>query len=119
MSWKNRAHFFGIAARIMRQILIDHARRLQRKAGGPNQDLQLDEAILLAPGKSAALLALDDALNDLAAVDPRKAKVVELRYFGGMSVEETAEVLNVHPNTVINDWRMAKAWLRLELETRS
>jgi RNA polymerase sigma-70 factor (ECF subfamily) len=119
VSWQNRAHFFGIAARIMRQILIDHARRVQRKRGGPQRAVPLDEALVLAPEKSVALVALDDALSRLATLDPRKAKVVELRYFGGLSVEEAAEVLKVHPNTIIKDWRMAKAWLKLELDNRA
>jgi len=116
VSWQSRAHFFGIAARIMRQILVDHARGAGReKRGGDLQFLPLNEEMAFSPRKPAALLALDEALDRLAAVDPRKARVVELRYFGGLDVEETAEVLQVHPNTVIRDWSMAKAWLKREL----
>jgi RNA polymerase sigma-70 factor (ECF subfamily) len=116
MEWQNRAHFLGIAAQLMRHILVDHARGLCReKRGGGAQLLPLNEELVFSRGKSAALLALDDALIELAKFDARKAKVVELRYFGGMSVEETAGVLGVHPNTVINDWSMAKIWLKREL----
>ncbi|HSU61051.1 MAG TPA: sigma-70 family RNA polymerase sigma factor [Bryobacteraceae bacterium] len=114
--WRNRAHFFGLAAQLMRHILVDHARRLRsEKRGGAVQCLPLEEGLAISPGKSAALVALDEALTELATFDARKAKVVELRYFGGMSVEETAEVLNVHPNTVIHDWSLAKTWLKREL----
>jgi len=117
VTWQNRAHFFGIAARIMRQILIDHARGVRRdKRGGAQVRLPLDEAIVFSPVKSASLIALDEALGRLEGKDPRKARVVELRYFGGLSVEETAEVLEVHPNTVIRDWTLAKAWLKSELQ---
>ncbi len=114
--WQNRAHFFGIAAQLMRHILVDHARGLCReKRGGGAQHLALNEGLVFSPRKSAALVALDDALIELAKFDARKAKVVELRYFGGMSVEETAEVLGVHANTVTNDWSLAKIWLKREL----
>jgi len=117
VDWRNRAHFVGIAARIMRQILIDHGRRAQRrKRGGGQPGISLDEALLVSDEKSGALLALDEALTRLGSFDTRKAQVVELRYFGGLSVEETAEVLQVHHNTVIRDWALAKAWLRKELE---
>jgi RNA polymerase sigma factor (TIGR02999 family) len=116
VNWQNRSHFFGIAAHLMRQILVDHARGTRRqKRGGGEYHLQLDEALVFTPSKSAALVGLDEALTRLASVDPRKAQVVELRYFGGLSVEETAEALRIHPNTVIRDWAMAKAWLRREL----
>jgi RNA polymerase sigma-70 factor, ECF subfamily len=116
VDWQNRAHFLGIAAQLMRHILVDHARALcSEKRGGGLHLLPLKEGLVFAPGKSAALIALDDALLELAKFDARKAKVVELRYFGGMSVEETAEVLGVHPNTVINDWSMAKMWLKREI----
>jgi RNA polymerase sigma factor (TIGR02999 family) len=114
--WQNRAHFFGLAAQVMRHILVDHARGLCReKRGGGVQRLPLDEGLIFSPGKSAALVALDEVLTELAKFDVRKAKVVELRYFGGMTVEEAAEVLGVHPNTVIHDWRLAKIWLKREL----
>ena len=119
-SWQNRAQFIAVAARLMRQILVDHARRLRReKRGAGVEMLPLDEELIFSPAKSAALVALDDALDDMAAFDARKVKVVELRYFGGMSVEETAEVLGVHPKTVNRDWALAKAWLKRELGAKS
>jgi RNA polymerase sigma-70 factor, ECF subfamily len=115
-SWQNRTQFFGVAAAIMRRILVDYARTGQRaKRGAGAGHLPLDEFIF-TPAKSDELVALDDALGDLARIDPRKARVVELRYFGGLSVEETAEVLGVHPNTVVRDWSLAKAWLARELK---
>jgi RNA polymerase sigma-70 factor (ECF subfamily) len=115
--WKSRAHFFGIAAQLMRRILIDHARSLAfAKRGGGAVRAEVDEATLMAPERAAELVALDDALRALAEVDPRKAQVVELRYFGGLGVEEAGEVLGVHPDTVTRDWRAAKAFLRSELE---
>ena len=113
---QSRAHFVGVAATLMRRILVDHARGLQRnKRGGAAEHLLLDEGLAFSPAKSAALIALDDALEDLAKMDPRKAQVVDLRYFGGLSVEEAAEVLYVHPNTVIRDWDLARKWLKREL----
>lgn len=113
-TWKNRAQFFNVASTIMRRILVDHARALQCGKRGSGEDrLPLDE-LILSPAKSAALIRLDDALEALAQIDPRKARVVELRYFGGLSVEETAEALDVHPNTVVRDWSLAKAWLARE-----
>ena len=116
VDWQNRAQFLGVAARLMRHILVDHARELRRgKRGGGAHVLPLDEGLVFSPAKSAALVALDDALNELAGFDPRKAQIVELRYFGGLSVEETADVLGVHPNTVIRDWSLARAWLKCEL----
>lgn len=116
VDWKDRSHFLGIAAQVMRQVLVDHARaRCREKRGGDRRLLPLNEGLVLSSGKSAALLGLDDALNELAKFDARKSKVVELRYFGGMSVDETAVALGVHPNTVVNDWRVAKTWLKREL----
>jgi RNA polymerase sigma-70 factor, ECF subfamily len=116
MNWQHRAQFFGVAAGLMRRILVDHARGLNRaKRAGPAGHLPIDEELIFSPGKSAALIALDDALSDLARGHPRQARVVELRYFGGLSVEEAAEALQVHPNTVISDWSFAKAWLTREL----
>jgi RNA polymerase sigma factor (TIGR02999 family) len=116
---QNRAHFFAAAARIMRQILVDHARGVTRqKRGGLQRPLPLEEGLVFTPAKSAALIALDEALTRLADRDPRKARVVELRYFGGLSVEEAASMLGVHANTVIRDWALAKAWLKRELETK-
>ena len=109
---QNRAHFFAVAANLMRQIMVDHARaRQSAKRGGGALKVSLDEAALFCDGRAAELLALDEALAELARDDPRKGRVVELRYFGGLSVEETAAVLKVHPNTVSNDWREARAWL--------
>lgn len=116
VDWRDRANFFGIAAHLMRQILVDYARRAGReKRGGDVCILPLDEALVFSAEKSAELVALDEALDRLALKDPRKARVVELRYFGGLSVEETAEVLQVHPNTVVRDWALVRAWLRREL----
>jgi RNA polymerase sigma factor (TIGR02999 family) len=116
VSWQNRAHFFGVAAQMMRRILVDHARTKQRgKRGGAARKLSLDEVMNLSQGRAADLVALDDALKALAEIDPRKSQVVELRFFGGLSVEETAEVLDVSPQTVLRDWKMAKAWLYQEM----
>ena len=116
VNWQNRAHFFAISAQLMRRILVDHARaRGYRKRGGGAAKITLDEALVRPPEKGQDLVALDDALKELAGVDPRKSKVVELRFFGGLSVEETAEVLKVSPETVQRDWRLAKAWLVREM----
>jgi RNA polymerase sigma factor (TIGR02999 family) len=112
MRWQNRAHFYGVAAQAMRRILVDHARsRNYEKRGGGARMVELDEAAAVAQEQAAEMIALDEALNDLAALDPRQSKTVEMRYFGGMSVEETAEALGVSPVTVMRDWRAAKAWL--------
>jgi RNA polymerase sigma-70 factor (ECF subfamily) len=120
VDWQNRAHFLGVAARLMRHVLVDRARELCRgKRGGGAHVLPLDEGLAFSPRKSAALVALDDALNELAGFDPRKAQTVELRYFGGLSVEEAAESLGVHPNTVIRDWGLAKVWLKRELSPKA
>jgi RNA polymerase sigma factor (TIGR02999 family) len=117
--WQARAQFFAIAAGLMRRILVDHARGMHRaKRGGAAPHLQMDEALVYVPSRSAALIALDDALSDLARQHPRQARVVELRYFGGLSVEEAAEALQVHENTIIRDWSFAKAWLAHELRHR-
>ena len=114
--WHNRAHFFSIAAEIMRRILVDHARRhLRDKRGGGAPDLPLDEAAVLTREKSAELLALHEALERLERLDPQKARVVELRHFGGLSVKETAEVLKVSEVTVMRHWGLAKSWLRREV----
>lgn len=112
VQWQNRAHFFGVAAQMMRRILVDHARAHEaEKRGGEFQKLSLDENIDVSGERDVNLVALDDALNLLADVDPQKSKIVELRFFGGLSVEETAEVLGVSAPTVKRQWRMAKAWL--------
>jgi len=114
--WQDRAHFFAMSARLMRRILVDHARsRLSQKRGGATRRVSLDEALTVSPERGADLVALDDALKALAAVDARKSQVVELRYFGGLSVEETAESLHVSPDTVLRDWSLAKVWLLREL----
>lgn len=115
--WQGRSHFVAIAAKMMRRILIDHARRLAyAKRGGGAKRISLDEVCELAEERAADLVALDDALELLGSLDERKSRVVELRYFGGLSVEETATVLGVHPDTVTRDWRTARAFLRRELE---
>ncbi len=112
----NRAHFFGVAAQAMRSILVDYARSKQfAKRGGGAQAVALDEAMTVSAERAGELVALDDALQELAKVDARKCRVVELRYFGGLSVEETAEVLKVSAITVMRDWSMAKSWLHREL----
>jgi RNA polymerase sigma factor (TIGR02999 family) len=114
--WQSRAHFLGVAAQAMRRILVDAARaRGARKRGGPGPRLCLDESLLPASERGASLVALDDALAALAGFDPRKSQVVELRYFAGLSVAETAAVLRVSAETVQRDWRVAKAWLLREL----
>ena len=115
-NWQNRAQFFAVCAQIMRRILVDWARTRQAlKRGGDVRPLELEEARVVAEGRVPDLAALDDALTALAAVDPRKSQVVELRFFGGLGVEETAEVLKVSVETVTRDWRLAKRWLRREL----
>jgi RNA polymerase sigma factor (TIGR02999 family) len=114
--WQDRAHFLGISARLMRRVLVDHARaRGYRKRGGGAQRVTLDEALVASPDPGLDVLALDRALEALAEVDDRMSKVVELRFFGGLSVEETAEALHVSPDTVKRDWRLAKLWLLREL----
>jgi RNA polymerase sigma factor (TIGR02999 family) len=115
--WKNRTHFFAVSAQVMRRILVDWARSRQAlKRGGEGRPLELEESLVVADAPGADLVALDDALKALAALDPRKSEVVELRFFGGLSVEETAEVLRVSPETVMRDWKFAKSWLRRELK---
>jgi RNA polymerase sigma-70 factor, ECF subfamily len=112
VQWQNRAHFFGVAAQMMRRILVDHARQHKsEKRGGEFQKLSLDDNLDILSGRASELVALDEALERLSAVDPQKSRVVELRFFGGLSVEETAEVLGVSAPTVKRQWRMAKAWL--------
>lgn len=114
--WQNRAHFFAVCAQLMRRILVDFARsRRSVKRGGRAQVIQLDEALTLSKGLDRDVVELDEALNALASIDRRKSQVVELRFFGGLSVEDTAKVLKVSPETVLRDWRFAKAWLLREL----
>jgi RNA polymerase sigma factor (TIGR02999 family) len=118
--WRNRAHFFGIAAQAMRRILVDHARaRLAGKRGSGCAVVSLDEAIDVSDSRADQLIALDEALKRLAELDPNRGRVIELRYFGGLTLEETAEVLGVSRATVIREWRMAKAWLYGELKRGS
>jgi RNA polymerase sigma factor (TIGR02999 family) len=114
--WQNRSHFYGLAAQLMRRVLVDHARsRGYHKRGGGVRPVALDEQVVMSRERSPDLVALDEALERLASVDERKSKVVELRFFGGLSVEETAQVLNVSPFTIARDWTLAKAWLQREL----
>ena len=115
MQWQNRAHFFAVSAQLMRRILVEHARRQNLKRGGDVQHVSLDEASVVGGDRAADLVVLDAAMDALARLDPRKVQVVEMRFFGGLSVEETAEVLKVSPVTVMRDWSTAKAWLYREL----
>lgn len=115
--WQNRSHFFGVASQLMRQILVDRA-RVQRatKRGGDSQKVSLEDAVSFAPERSPDLLALDDALNGLATIDPRKCRVIELRFFGGLDIDETARALNISSATVGRELRVAKAWLYREMK---
>ncbi len=115
MEWQNRAHFFAVSAQLMRRILVEHARRHNLKRGGGVQHVSLDEAAMVGGAQDTDLVELDNAMNTLARIDPRKVQVVEMRFFGGLSVEETAEVLKVSTVTVKRDWRAARAWLYREL----
>jgi RNA polymerase sigma factor (TIGR02999 family) len=116
VEWQNRAHFFGIAAQMMRRILVDYARSRQYvKRGGGAQQVSLDEVLLVSTQRADEVVAVDDALKDLAEFDQRKSQIVELRFFGGLSIEETAELLKVSPGTVMRDWTLAKAWLRKQI----
>jgi RNA polymerase sigma factor (TIGR02999 family) len=115
MEWQNRAHFFAVSAQVMRRILVEHARRRNLKRGRGVEHVSLEDAVVIAGGRDTDIAALDDALNALALMDSRKAQVVEMRFFGGLSVEETAEVLKVSAVTVMRDWSTAKAWLYREL----
>ena len=114
--WQNRSHFFGIAAQMMRRILVDYARgRKYAKRGGGARALSLDEGLIVSEERSAEVVAVHEALEELAKFDPRKSQIVELRFFGGLTIDETAEVLGVSPGTIMSDWTMAKAWLRREI----
>lgn len=120
VQWENRGHFFALAAQLMRRILVDYARAFQaEKRGGAGAaaaaKVSLDEAFVFAREKPAELIALDDALKHLAKVDPRRSQVVEMRFFGGLSNEEIAEILGIHKNTVIRDWNLARAWLKTQI----
>jgi RNA polymerase sigma-70 factor (ECF subfamily) len=117
--WQDRAHFLGMSARVMRRILVDHARaRAASKRGGHDQKVPIEDAAAVTGERSVDLIALDDALQALAAVDSRKSQVVEMRFFGGLNIEETAESLHVSPETIKRDWRVAKVWLLRELDGR-
>jgi RNA polymerase sigma factor (TIGR02999 family) len=119
IDWQDRAHFFAVAAQAMRYLLVDHARSQHAaKRGGAAQHMELDEVAVIAPERSAEMLALDEALGRLAALDPRQGQIVELRYFGGLSLEETAEVMGISSITVRREWGKAKAWLYRELSGR-
>jgi RNA polymerase sigma-70 factor, ECF subfamily len=115
MQWQNRAHFFAVSSQLMRRILVDHARRRNLKRGGDVPHISFEDTAEVGNDRAADLVAVDDALDALARVDPRKVQVVEMRFFGGLSVEETAEVLKISPVTVMRDWSTAKAWLYREL----
>src|ERR1700726_4563012 len=115
MQWQNRAHFFAVSGQLMRRILVEHARRHNLKRGGGVQHVSLDETAVMRADEDPDLVALDDAMTALSRIDPRKVQVVEMRFFGGLSVEETAEVLKISPVTVKRDWRAAKVWLYREL----
>lgn len=117
--WRDRAHFFATAAQVMRNLLVDYARARQRVKRGGGCDLSLDEAVTLAVAETQDLLAIHEALDSLAGIDPRQGRIVELRYFGGLSIEETAAVLGISERTVKREWQMAKAWLYAELRGSS
>jgi RNA polymerase sigma factor (TIGR02999 family) len=120
VSWQNRAHFFGVSARLMRYILVGFARtRRQHKRGGGAQQVSLEEAAAISADRTNDLLALDDALQALAKYDPRKGQIVELRFFGGLSVEEAAEVMKLSPITIMREWNKARAWLYQELSAET
>ena len=115
-TWQNRAHFFGVAAQLMRRILVDHARRHRTaKRGGDATKVEFDEALAPSASRSLDVIALDDALQDLAKLNLQHSQIVELRFFGGMTTEEVAEVLDVSPRTIQREWRMARAWLRRQI----
>ena len=118
VEWKNRAHFFGVSAQLMRRILVDFARQRPRVAGHTAPHVSLDEALTVGAGRSDDLVALDDALTILAKIDERKSRIVELRFFGGLSVKESAEVMQLSEITVIREWNKAKAWLYRELSKK-
>jgi RNA polymerase sigma-70 factor, ECF subfamily len=119
VQWQNRAHFFGVSANLMRRILVDHVRKQQyQKRGGQAVQVTFDDHVMGGSSRTPDIVALDDALQELAKLDPRKAEVVELKFFGGLSVEETAEVLKISPRTVKREWSLAQAWLYAELSKK-
>ena len=116
MTWQNRAHFFAVSAQVMRRILVDYARNHRaEKRGGAQEKLEFDEALLPSGERGVDLIALDDALQDLVTFDPRQSRIVELRFFGGLTNEEIGDVLQISPRTIKREWRLAKAWLRREI----
>ena len=120
VTWKSRSHFFAIAAQMMRRILVDYARsRGSAKRAGNAHQVSFDEELIVSLEQSSQIVALHEALNELTVIDERKGKVVELKFFGGLSIEETAEVLGVSPGTVMRDWTLGKAWLRLAMTKRA
>lgn len=117
VKWQNRSHFFALSSQLMRRILVDYARSRQyAKRGGGASALPLNEALIVTPERAAEMIALDDALTELAKHDERKARIVELRFFAGMNIDETSELLGVSPGTVMKDWTLAKAWLQREMD---
>ncbi len=119
-TWQNRAHFFGVAAHVMRRILVDYARSHRaEKRGGSREKIMFEEELAPAAERTVDLIALDDALNDLDALDPRQSRIVELRFFGGLTNEEIGTVLDISPRTIKREWRLAKAWLRREIMKES
>lgn len=120
VKWQNRSHFFALSSQLMRRILVDYARSRQyAKRGGGASALPLNEALIVTPERAAEMIALDDALTELAKHDERKARIVELRFFAGMNIDETSELLGVSPGTVMKDWTLAKAWLQREMDRSS
>ena len=120
VKWQNRSHFFALSSQLMRRILVDYARSRQyAKRGGGVSALPLNEALIVTPERAAEMIALDDALTELAKHDERKARIVELRFFAGMNIDETSELLGVSPGTVMKDWTLAKAWLQREMDRSS
>jgi RNA polymerase sigma factor (TIGR02999 family) len=120
VKWQGRSHFFALSSQLMRRILVDYARSRQyAKRGGGKSALPLDEALIVAPERASEMIALDEALTELAKHDERKARIVELRFFAGMSIDETSDLLGVSPGTVMKDWTLAKAWLQREMDRSS
>jgi len=116
-AWQNRTHFFAMAANLMRRVLVDYARASKaEKRGGAAEKISLDDAFIFVKEKPSEMIALDEALEELAKIDPRRSRVVELKFFGGLNHEEIAEILGVHVNTVLRDWNLARAWLKTQMQ---